>query len=157
MEYIISIWWFEVFFWDKDISEKMIFKPNDENIRDTFSVLFSHVRNVSISHVRNFFDLNPEFNTTIYEVWDRFERSASNVHFVILLYIYCYIKQYKDTTWNYPILDDKKISILLRNARLFSLQMAKNLEMWLQMSFLMNCFFKLITNSDYQRLLDMVI
>lgn len=145
LEYIISIWWFEVFFWDKDINEKLIFKPTEENIKEIFSFFFSHSRNVSISHVKTFFTnnpdfLNPEFNTTRYEVWDRFERSASNVHFVVLLYIYCYLKQYKDVNWNFPILDDEKINILLKNAKIFSLQMAKNLEMWLQMSFLRTIF-----------------
>lgn len=140
LNYIESIWWFEVFFWSIS-DKKLTIDINDENIINVFSWLFSSARNTSIHHIKKFFELNPnflndDFNTSRYNVSDRFERSASNVHFVVILYIYCYIKQYKNKFWSFPILNDDKINILIKNSKIFSLQMAKYLEMWLQMSFL---------------------
>lgn len=145
LEDIINNWWFETLFWSKDFRDKLKFTPNIEKISEIFSWFFAHVRTNSIAYVKKFFSnnksfLDPEFNTSRYEVWDRFERSVSNVHFVTLLYLYCYLIQYKNKYWNFPVLNDEKERILLRSMRLFALQMAKNLEMWLQMSFLRTVF-----------------
>jgi len=140
LEYIAENWWMTKFFWGSDI-HNYSFNPNEDSLELFLDSYFTLSRKDSIDSVKSFFNDFPElldskYDSPRYKVWDRIERSSSNVHFVSLFYIYCYLKQYKLKLWEFPVLDDKAIDVLLWKTKMFWLLMAKELEMWLQMSFL---------------------